>query len=65
MTQQAQVDALEHLLLAVLKRNKMTLAVETVFEEAKGLILGSDGPGGPAEKTKAIEYLKHLELQIR
>lgn len=65
MSQQAQIDALEHLLLAVLKRSKMTLVAETVFEDAKSSIMGSDGPGGPERKTKAAEYLKHLELQVR
>jgi len=65
MSQQAQIDALEHLLIVVLKRNKMTLYVEGVFDEAKSSIMGSDGPSGVGEKTKAFEYLEQLELQIK
>ena len=65
MSQQAQIDALEHLLLAVLKRNKMTLTAEAVFEAANSSIMGSDGPGGSTEKTRAVEYLNYLKSQLK
>lgn len=65
MSQQTQVDALEHLLLAVLKRNKMTLVIDRVFEDAESSLMGSDGPGGTTEKTKSVEYLNRLKLQLK
>ncbi|WP_349569475.1 hypothetical protein [Azotobacter salinestris] len=65
MSQQARIDALEHLLIAVLKLSKITLVVDTAFENAHSSIMGSDGPGGPAEKTKAVEYLNYLKSQLK
>lgn len=64
MSQQAQIDALEHLLIAVLKKNKMTLQTESIFESAHGSIFGSDGPPGTTEKTAAASYLEHLKLKL-
>jgi len=64
MDNQAQVDAVEHLLLALLRRSKMTLQAKQVFEDAHASIMGSDGPGGPTQKTAAVDYLAHLEAQL-
>jgi len=61
MSQQAQIDALEHLLMAVLRTNVMTLNVGKVFEEAESSIMSSDGPPSAEQKTKATEYLAHLK----
>lgn len=64
MTNQAQIDAVEHLLLAVLKRAKMTLQAEQAFEDALASLMGSDGPGGPKQKTEAANYLRHLKAKL-
>lgn len=64
MTNQAQIDAVEHLLLAVLKRTKMTLQSDQAFEDAQASLMGSDGPGGPKQKSEAAEYLAHLKGRL-
>ncbi|WP_095162605.1 hypothetical protein [Pseudomonas sp. Irchel 3F5] len=63
--EQAQVDALEHLLMAVLKTSKASLPTEVVFEAARSSLAGSDGPPGTEEKTAARKYLDHLKLQVK
>ena len=65
MSNQAQVDAIEHLLLAVLRLNKMSLTALNAFENAQASLMGSDGPGGPTQKTAAVEYLNHLKQQLK
>lgn len=64
MSNQAQIDALEHLLIAVLKTSRLTLPSETIFESAHASIFGSDGPPGTTEKTEAASYLEHLKLKL-
>jgi hypothetical protein len=64
MSNQAQVDAVERLLMALLKSNQMSLTAYKVFDQAEGLIAGSDGPPGAEEKSAAAEYLKHLKRQL-
>lgn len=64
MSNQAQIDAVEHLLLSMLKRSKVTLQASQVFEDACASVMGSDGPGGSQEKTAAHDYLKHLQRQL-
>lgn len=64
MANQAQIDAVEHLLLALLKRTKMTLQADQVFEDALSSLMGSDGPGGPKQKSLAAEYLSHLKSRL-
>jgi hypothetical protein len=63
--QQAQIDALEHLLLAVLK-SSITNGVPLghFFEKAQGTLMGSDGPGGPTEKSAAVDYLNYLKSRV-
>lgn len=65
MTQQAQIDALEHLVMALLKRTRMTLQANLVFEDAEASIMGSDGPPGTTEKVQAREHLDHLKQQLK
>ena len=64
MSNNAQVDAIEHLLMALLKSSQMSMTSYKLFEEALGSILGSDGPGGPTQKTAAADYLSHLKGQL-
>ena len=63
--QQAQIDAVEQLLIAVLKSNKSTQSQQDVFEKAHAAIMGENGPSGTSEKTAASQYLDHLKLQVK
>lgn len=65
MSQQAQLDALEHLVLAIIKNNEMMLVIKQIAETAKGSIMGSDGPPGAEQKAQASAYLDHLLSQIK
>ncbi|MCY1461111.1 hypothetical protein D9M71_787330 [compost metagenome] len=65
MSNQAQADAIEHLLLAVLRLNKMSLPAFKAFEDAQASLMGSDCPGGDTQKTAAVEYLNHLKQQLK
>lgn len=64
MSNQAQIDALECLLLAVLRRNRMTLQSQAVFDEARTLVMDKDGPPGSAQKAEASAYLKDLASKL-
>ncbi|KRV64201.1 hypothetical protein [Pseudomonas citronellolis] len=64
MSNQAQIDAVEHLLMAVLRRSKISLLAENAFEDALASIMESTGPGGTREKTEAADYLKHLRASL-
>lgn len=64
MSNQAQIDALEHLLLSVIKSSEVSVAAYEIFENAQSSIMGSNGPGGPTQKTAAMEYLKHLKILL-
>ncbi|KPX42460.1 Uncharacterized protein ALO68_02331 [Pseudomonas syringae pv. helianthi] len=63
MSNKAQIDAVEHLLMAVLEE-KTTRDIERVFEKAQVSIMGSAGPGGPTQKTQAFEYLRHIRTNM-
>lgn len=65
MSNQAQIDALEHLLVAVLNSGMTTVPRTYLFEQAQGSIMGSDGPGGPEQKSEAMEYLKYVQSRVR
>lgn len=65
MSNQAQVDALEHLLIAVLNSTINSVPTAYLFESAQGSLMGSNGPGGPEQKSKAVEYLNYIRGQIR
>ncbi|MGO4797710.1 hypothetical protein ACEN2T_00315 [Pseudomonas sp. W22_MBD1_FP4] len=58
--QQAQIDAVESLLIALLKNNQMSTASSKVFEDAHSRIMSENGPPGTTEKTEAATYLDHL-----
>lgn len=64
MSNQAQIDALEHLLIAVLSSTPGA-PKKHLIETAQGSLLGSDGPGGPEQKTEAVDYLKYIASRIR
>lgn len=64
--QQAQIDALEHLVVALYKelRAKTDISLKPVIDEAKASALGSDGAGGTDQKTAAVQYLEHLAWRL-
>lgn len=65
MSNQAQIDAIEQLLMAVLTTNGVSLSTNTVFQKAQVALMGSEGPPGAIQKTEAANYLAHLKLQLR
>ena len=60
MANQAQVDALEHLLMALLRTKSVTLSTSTVFINARERIEGHKGPESESEKKAALDYLEQL-----
>ncbi|MBU6957194.1 hypothetical protein KRR23_05495 [Pseudomonas sp. CVAP len=64
MSNQAQIDALEHLLIAVLKSSPGA-PKDYLIEKAQGSLLGSDGPGGPEQKSEAVDYLNYIATRLR
>jgi hypothetical protein len=62
--QQAQLDALEHLLIGILKTNGASISSKAAFERAEGSIMSEDGPPGTDEKTAARKYLESLKQQF-
>ena len=64
MANQAQVDAIEHLLMAVLKQ-QTDHDVDRIFDKAPGTIMGSSGPGGTTQKTEAVDYLRHIKINLK
>ncbi|ULT72987.1 hypothetical protein [Pseudomonas sp. BC42] len=64
MSNQAQIDALEHLLIAVLSSTPGA-PKKYLVETAQGSLLGSDGPGGPEQKSAAVDYLNYIASRIR
>ena len=64
MSNQAQVDALEHLLIAVLSSTSGA-PKKYLIEKATGSLMGSDGPGGPEQKSDAVGYLNYIASRLR
>lgn len=63
MSNQAQIDALEHLLIAVL--NSTPGAPKGyLIKQAQGSLLGSDGPGGPDQKSEAVNHLNYIATRL-
>ena len=62
--QQAQLDALEHLLIGLLKTSAVSIPHSAVFAKAKESLAGENGPPGTTEKTAAREYLEHLQQRF-
>lgn len=66
MSNQAQIDALEHLLLAVLKSSIINgVEPDYLLGKARDSIMGENGPAGTTEKSNAAEYLNHLGKQFK
>ena len=66
MSNQAQIDALEHLLIAVLNSSISTgVSKDFLIQNAQGSLLGSDGPGGPEQKSEAVNYLNYIATRLR
>jgi hypothetical protein len=63
--QQAQIDALESLLIALIKNNQMSTDITKVFADAHSRIMSESGPAGTAETTEAASYLEHLKTVLR
>lgn len=64
MSLQTQVDALEHLLIAVLKKNQMTLPTDVIFNAACASVRGSNGPTSTVSKEDICKYLDQMKSQI-
>lgn len=63
MTNQAQVDALEHLLLAVMKRSGQTFS-DIAIEEALVSLMKNDAPGGLERRGAARDYLADIRARV-
>lgn len=64
MDQEARIAALEHLMAALFRKFSGTLDANGSFESAKASIMGSNGPGGPDQKSEAMEALANLRSLI-
>jgi carbamoylphosphate synthase small subunit len=66
MTQEAKIDALEHVVTTLMKELKLRqgLDPEWIFEKTKSSIMGSNGPGGPTQKAEAMDALQALRTLI-
>lgn len=64
MSNQAQADALEHLLIAVLNSTSGA-PNDHLIKKAEGTLLGRDGPLGPEQKSEAVKYLKYIASRLR
>ncbi|WP_433766671.1 hypothetical protein [Pseudomonas putida] len=64
MDESARLAALEHLVIALIKENSLRAGFppDSVFKAAAGSIMGSNGPGGPKEKSAAREALENIQL---
>ena len=65
MVNQAQVDAIEQLLIAVLKSNIFKGDTDRAFEKASAALMGSNGPAGTSVKTQAANSLARLEWPLK
>ncbi|MEE5068602.1 hypothetical protein V2J79_05150 [Pseudomonas alliivorans] len=61
---QAQSDALESLLIALLKHQQFNMIAFKVFENAHARIMSEDGPPGTTEKSEAANYLSSLKTML-
>jgi len=64
MSNQAQIDALEHLVLAlVASSERYGRSVEGLFDDAHSSLMSEKGPSGAEQKSDATSYLlKHLKF---
>lgn len=63
MDQDARITALEHLVATLIKGVDLSSGVSksSIFSATQASILDSSGPGGPKEKTAALEYLEQIK----
>ncbi|WP_434681303.1 hypothetical protein J3P77_09435 [Pseudomonas sp. R1-18] len=61
MSQQAQIDALEHLVLTLIKKNRSSLSTTELFDDAKASVMSERNASGNEYKTEASSYLEHLQ----
>ena len=61
MSQQAQIDALEHLVLTLIKKNRTSLSTTELFEDAKASVMSEKNASGNEFKSEANSYLEHLQ----
>jgi carbamoylphosphate synthase small subunit len=65
MSQEARINALEHLMAAlVLEAQANGTNIDKLLADVKSSLLGSNGPGGPEQKSAAVEALKGIEYII-
>jgi hypothetical protein len=66
MSQQAQIDALEHLVIALFKEldSRSKIPIAPIINAARASVFDSEGSGGPAQKAEAAEYLEHLGFRL-
>ncbi|WP_433735000.1 hypothetical protein [Pseudomonas monteilii] len=67
MTLNAKIDALEHLVVALLEesRKRHGILPEWVFDRAHSSIMGSNGPQSAEYKAEAVKELDQLRALIR
>ncbi|WP_288099807.1 hypothetical protein [Pseudomonas sp.] len=66
MSNNAQVDAIEHLLIAVLNSSISNgVPKDYLLNTAKASLLGSEGPGGPEQKSAAVDYVNYIGSKLR
>ena len=61
MSQQAQIDALEHLVLTLIKKNRTALSTVDLFDDAKASVMSEKNASGNELKSEACSYLGHLQ----
>ncbi|GGU79439.1 hypothetical protein GCM10009504_40420 [Pseudomonas laurentiana] len=61
MSQQAQIDALEHLVFTLIKKNRSSLTTAELFADAKSSVMGEKNSSGTEHKAASHTYLEHLE----
>ncbi|MEX5531490.1 hypothetical protein [Pseudomonas syringae] len=61
MSQQAQIDALEHLVMTIIRKNPTSLVLTNLFEDAKASVMSEKNPSGSDFKSEASSYLSHLK----
>lgn len=62
MSQQAQIDALEHLVLTLIRKNRTSISTTDLIEDAKASVLSEKNASGTSEKSEAVAYLDHLKV---
>ena len=61
MSQQAQIDALEHLVLTLIRKNRASLSTTELFEDAQASVMSERNASGNELKSEANAYLEHLK----